>query len=116
MVAARLTLLRKENELSQQDLAVYLHVSRSAYSAYETGRRSPPLDILLRLAAFYDTTTDYLLGLSDDPLRPLSLDPLCGAVAEDYLRAEGRVRSQLYEQHLLVRELIRFGTPPDSPE
>ena len=45
----------------------YIHIARQTYSLYETGRRDIPTDVLIRLARFYHTSTDYLLGLTDRP-------------------------------------------------
>ncbi len=57
--------LREDNDLFQKDLANYLKCSQVSYSYYELGKRDIPTDILIRLAVFYHTSTDYLLGLTD---------------------------------------------------
>ena len=62
----RIRRLREECEYSQRVLAEYLHCSQVGYSHYENGRRDLPTDILIRLAAFYKTSIDYLLGLTDE--------------------------------------------------
>ena len=59
--------LREDMDLKQKDLAAYLRCSQVAYSYYELGKRDIPTDVLLRLADFYSTSTDYLLGRTDDP-------------------------------------------------
>jgi len=46
-------------------MAEYLSCSQVAYSYYELGRRSIPLDLLIKIALFYDTSVDYLLGITD---------------------------------------------------
>lgn len=61
----RIRELREDNDLLQQDLADYLHCSQVAYSHYERGTRDIPTDVLIALAKFYNTTTDYILGLKD---------------------------------------------------
>ena len=53
---------RKARHLSQQQLADALEVSRSAVAMWETGGSSPDRAMILRLAAFFGVTTDYLLG------------------------------------------------------
>lgn len=53
--------LRIIKGLSQQEVADYLHCSAVSYSRYETGNRSPSLDILIKIADFFDVTLDYLL-------------------------------------------------------
>ena len=57
--------MREDNDLFQKDLAKYLLCSLVSYSHYELGKRDIPTDVLIRLAAFYHTSTDYLLGLTD---------------------------------------------------
>ncbi len=57
--------LREDHDLRQKDLASYLQCSQVCYSHYETGKRDIPTDILIRLAAYYGVSTDYLLGLTD---------------------------------------------------
>ncbi|MGI6429335.1 MAG: helix-turn-helix domain-containing protein [Syntrophomonadaceae bacterium] len=54
--------LRLQANLSQSELAQSLGISRSAVSSYENGTRDPNYDILLKLAAFFNVSTDYLLG------------------------------------------------------
>lgn len=63
----RLRDLREDHDLTQQQLADRLFIRQSAYSQYESGRRSIPLSVLIRLAELYDTSVDYLLGLTDEP-------------------------------------------------
>ena len=57
--------MREDNDLFQKDLAKYLQCSQVSYSHYELGKRDIPTDVLIRLAAFYHTSTNYLLGLTD---------------------------------------------------
>lgn len=66
----RITELRKRRNYTQQQVADYLGISRGAYANYEIGNREPDADTLAKLAELYDTTTDYILGLTDDPTPP----------------------------------------------
>ena len=68
----RIKALREDHDYKQQDLADYLHLTRSAYSNYENGIRDVPLEVLSALADFYHTSVDYLLGRTEDarPFRP----------------------------------------------
>jgi transcriptional regulator with XRE-family HTH domain len=54
--------LRKSRGLSQQALCEKLNLSRGTYSLWETGKRRPELDSLIRLADFYGVSVDYILG------------------------------------------------------
>ncbi len=57
--------LREDHDLLQKDLAQMLGCTQVSYSHYELGKRDIPTDVLIKLAAFYHTSTDYLLGLTD---------------------------------------------------
>lgn len=57
--------LREDADLLQKDLARYLQCTQVSYSHYELGKRDIPTDILIKLAEFYKTSTDYLLGRTD---------------------------------------------------
>ncbi len=61
-----LTLLRKEKGISQKEVAAKLGISQALLSHYEKGIRECGLDFLVRCAAFYDVSTDYLLGISPE--------------------------------------------------
>ncbi len=57
--------LREDHDLLQKDLAAYLQWTQVSYSHYELGKRDIPTDVLIRLAFFYKTSVDYLLGITD---------------------------------------------------
>lgn len=57
---------RKENKLSQREVADKLKISKSTIASYESGRTEPDLETLGKLAQLYCHTTDYFLGLADD--------------------------------------------------
>ena len=58
--------LREDNDLTQTEIANYLHIKQNTYSQYENGQRQLPIDVLIALAKFYKTSTDYILGLTDE--------------------------------------------------
>ena len=57
--------LRTDADLSQKQLSEILHVSQRSYSHYETGSRNIPVEMLIRLANYYDISVDYLVGRTD---------------------------------------------------
>jgi transcriptional regulator with XRE-family HTH domain len=57
--------IREDHDLTQQQVAVYLVCDQSLYSKYERGERDIPLNIMIKLAQFYNTSVDYLAGLTD---------------------------------------------------
>lgn len=64
--APRLIGARKENNLSQRELAKIIEVSKSTIASYETGRTEPDLETFAKIAKLLGHTTDYFLGLADD--------------------------------------------------
>ncbi len=67
-VSTRLVSLRKEKNLSQKEAAAELGVSQALLSHYEKGIRECGLDFLCRASTFYDVSTDYLLGLTENKM------------------------------------------------
>lgn len=57
--------LREDHDLTQQEVAAFLHIKQNTYSQYENGHRQLPIACLIALARFYKTSTDYILGLTD---------------------------------------------------
>ncbi len=57
--------LREDNDLKQKDLAGYLSVDQSTYSDYENGRINVPVDMLIKIAEYYNVSLDYLVGRSN---------------------------------------------------
>lgn len=60
---------REDNDLTQTQVAKMLGMSQTAYSKYETGENDIPTYVLIKLSDFYNTSVDYLLGLTDE-MRP----------------------------------------------
>lgn len=65
-LAENLKSLRKQHSYTQKDISSYLNVSRQCYSQYESGHRSPNYSTLIRLAALYQVSLDYLFFHSAD--------------------------------------------------
>ncbi len=61
----RLRDLREDADLNQTQVAKFLGMSQTGYSKYETGENDIPTQVLIKLAGFYNTSIDYLLGVSD---------------------------------------------------
>ena len=105
MIHLRLKELREKAGLSQAEFAKKLSVSQSAVGMWETGKRLPEHDTLLRIAQFFHVSTDYLYGHSDSsasnfhfsrPLRfPASLSSRgCGPVLAALCRKNSLARSR----------------------
>lgn len=64
----RLLNLRLERNLSQKSLVNEMGLALNTYVRYERGEREPTASVLVRIADFYNVTTDYLLGRSDEKI------------------------------------------------
>lgn len=63
----RIRELREDKDLTQTQLAKVLSCSQRVYSNYELGELDIPTEILIKLSAFHHVSTDYILGLTDNP-------------------------------------------------
>lgn len=61
----RLKDIREDMDITQKELAEYLHIRQNTYSQYENGQRQIPIPLLVRLAVYFHTSTDYILELTD---------------------------------------------------
>lgn len=59
--------LRVDHDMTQYQVAEYLGIHEGQYRRYEKGHRDIPTPLLRRLAKLYNTSTDYILELTDDP-------------------------------------------------
>ena len=64
---SRIKDLRIDNKLTQQDIAKYLNISTAAYSQFERMDTLIPIELLNKLANYYQVSLDYLLKITDDP-------------------------------------------------
>ncbi len=63
----RLKDLREDNDKTQKEIADYLGMKQPQYSRYENGLRDIPSDILIMLADYYNVSTDYIFGRTNNP-------------------------------------------------
>lgn len=61
----RLRDLREDSDLTQCEIANYLHIKQNTYSQYENEQRQIPLELLIALAKYYKTSLDYIVELTD---------------------------------------------------
>lgn len=66
MYFKRLRDFREDNDLTQAQIGEYLGINQTVYSRYERGFQTIPLEHLIKLAVLYKTSTDYLLGISNE--------------------------------------------------
>lgn len=68
MIGERLLELRKDADLTQDDLAKILNINKHSISSYERDKSEPPDAIKIAIAQFFNVSIDYLLGVTDIPL------------------------------------------------
>ncbi|MBR4287359.1 MAG: helix-turn-helix transcriptional regulator [Clostridia bacterium] len=66
MYYPRLKDLREDKDLVQKEVAAFLKIDQRVYSTYETGKREIPTKFVVALADFYGTSTDYILGRTNE--------------------------------------------------
>lgn len=64
-ITKRIRDLREDSDLTQNQIAEILHIKQNSYSQYETGSREISIKVLWKLADYYNTTIDYLVGRTD---------------------------------------------------
>ena len=62
----RIRNLREDSDKTQREVSEYLFCDQSLYSKYERGLRDVPVEVRIKLAELYNTSTDYILGLTDE--------------------------------------------------
>lgn len=63
----RIRELREDKDLIQNDICKILHLKQPHYARYETGKRDFPAEYIVKLAEFFEVSTDYIFNLTDDP-------------------------------------------------
>lgn len=66
--------MRDDRDLTQQTIAAMLKIDQSTYSDYESGKLNIPIATLIKLALFFDTSVDYLIGLTNE-VKPYPRSP-----------------------------------------
>lgn len=107
ILARRMKDLRLSVGKNQEDLAEFLNLDRAAISQYESGKRTPDAEKLSKIADFYNTTTDYLLGRTTNP-KSLSSDNTdeFRPTPEDELLIFYKARDLSEESQKLIKEQI----------
>lgn len=65
----RLRDMREDKDLTQAQMAEYLKIHQTTYSDYEIGNLNVPIEVFIKLAEFYNTSIDFLAGVTDNPKR-----------------------------------------------
>lgn len=106
----RLKSLRKQKDMSQQDLANIIKVSKQTISQYERGIRYPDFDNLLALCDTFNVSSDYMLGQSDVTMRFLTEKDLQRlSFSEDEFRLVLAYRSADEDHQRLARLALNMG-------
>ena len=103
MIGERLYELRKDANLTQDDLAAILNINKHSISSYERDKSEPPDAIKIAIARYFNVSVDYLLGLTDTPA-PLGRDKAVLRLPKDFPRellpeVQEYIRYLLYRRH-----------------
>lgn len=102
MIGERLSFLRKERGMTQQELAEALELTKYTISSYEADKTAPNDEIKVAIAKLFNVSLDYLLGLIDEPI---SYDRLEHAVMlPEHYSQEFREQVELYVEFLLHKK------------
>lgn len=58
--------LREDRDITQKQMSEFLQIHQTTYSDYELGNLNIPVEILIKLAKFYETSIDYIVGITDE--------------------------------------------------
>lgn len=100
-ISERIHNIIDDRDMKQRTLADKLDIPYSTLSGYMTGSNRFPLDIIVKIAQELNVTTDYLLGLVDEPERPLKL-------SQSEQRMVTAYRTLSRDQRELIAQNIRF--------
>ena len=96
-IGAKIKLLRKEKQVTQEELAEYLHISSQAISKWETGVSNPDIDMLPKLAIYFGTSLDLLLDFDKSQVN---------AAVEQLILESGRGRGNPAESEAFLRKAL----------
>lgn len=97
--------IQADSDIKIRTLAPRLNTSEHALGSYLNGKRTMPYDVLVNFAQYFHVTTDYLLGLTDDPSLPYPVSARERAMLEQF-RTLSREQKELIVQNidLMVRQ------------
>ena len=93
-----------DHDVKQKVLAKEFHVTESILSQYLTGRSTISVDVLVKIARYFNLSMDYLVGLTDLPERPMELSEEEGALVESFRSLDEKQRTFLLAMLRVLRE------------
>ncbi|MBS2764023.1 helix-turn-helix domain-containing protein [Bacillus licheniformis] len=114
MLGKRITSLRKQSGLTQEELAKKLNITRSALSQYELGTREPNYDLLIKIADFFEVSTDYLLRGTDPKVQDKIFEDEAKRILNDpktFIAArDGEITQEILDAALeIITEQLKEG-------
>ena len=106
MIGERLLELRKDADLTQDDLALILNINKHSISSYERDKSEPPDAIKIAIAHYFNVSVDYLLGVTD---LPAAIDPQKGG-----LRLPKNFPSERLPELMRYAEYLTYQTQKDQ--
>ena len=100
--ADRLVELRESRGVSQQTLADDLEITRQSLSLYEKAKRTINIDLLVKIAKYFNVSTDYLLGLNDNATTDIELKAVCDytGLSEEAVKKLASLKSEEFDNQI----------------
>lgn len=119
-LSERLACIRKERGLSQETLAKNIDISQASIGLYESGKRIPSINILCKYAEYFHTTTDYLLGRTENrnvlPEGKVAIDLKKLADYNTVLYDEKRLTKENVEKlQTIIESIMAFSAAEKAP-
>ena len=115
--SVRLENLIEENDITQKELSTELHIAATTLNGYVNNHREPDFHTLIRLARYFDVSTDYLLGLTEAKKpAPSSLNTAEGTLIHLYRTLLPNRQELLIEQALFYQKLDNRSSKLQTPK
>lgn len=101
--------LREQKKLTQSQVGDYIGAKKSAISLWESGKRQPDKDTLIRLATLFDVTVDYLLGREESPTQSQETKTTPAERRAEAKRLLESMSDEEYERALAMLKLLQGG-------
>ena len=122
-LAESLKQIRRKYKMTQDDVALFLGVSRSGYTYYETGKSAPSVESLKKLAMMYDITVDELVGMpekisgkravSEENLATKGIDPLMYMKKDEQSLVMAFRLASKEDKEKILREIMKMINEKD---
>jgi transcriptional regulator with XRE-family HTH domain len=101
--------LRESRKITQSQLGEYLGAKKSAISLWESGKRQPDQETLVRIATYFDVTVDYLLGREEQSSTPEEKSPAYDPLTERIMAKAKKMNTKERQDLLKIIDIVMGG-------